>query len=193
MPVGSAGQFSASSSLQRLSDSLESISLDSEKDHWVEIDAPNAPNARKPHNVDMRTVSEKELLDRADAQKLHVLIKKGDYQLIDYMLKTQGPHLVDVKNKDGMTALYVAISGSCIPNRKEVIDTLMSFKPNVNEGTNKGDTPVKAAVEFGRNQSIVKDLIEAGANVDQKGAKGITARQAFEASNRESLTTLFRR
>ena len=102
---------------------------------------------------------------------IHIVTRRGDLGWLG-LLYQKGANL-NLKDRDGNTPLILA----SISRWGEGVATLIRLKAQVNVQNRLGETAVLKAVQA-RDLTLVKTLIEAGANPDLADNSGISARIA---------------
>ena len=94
---------------------------------------------------------------------------EGEIKAVQLFL--QAGFSADINNKKGVPVLCLAIRN----NHRSIVNLLLSTKLNINAiSQDRGNTPLMDAAALGNND-IVKDLIDAGADLNEKSKNGQTA------------------
>jgi uncharacterized protein len=109
---------------------------------------------------------------------LHIVVRRGDMAYLSYLLsKGADANLRDDKGESPM--LLATRLG-----RKEMVDALAKSNGNVNLANASGETPLIIAVQR-RDQSLVRDLLDLGADPDQADhLQGFSARDYAQQDKR---------
>jgi len=116
-------------------------------------------------------------------------LEVGD-PLILQDLKTVAPTdsfevMLSFPDEQGRTPLSLAV----VNQRAEYVETLLEVKASVDQSSWGGDTALAIGYQFGICQSIMKMLLEAGANIDRRDSTGVApkARKFFQNISKPSL------
>ena len=153
------------------------------------------------------------LVDENGNPILVLAIKDRSYQVIDVLLSSKGMD-VDLSNKQGETPLMLAsINGelpivktlivknkaqidhigwtplhyACAKGHLDVASFLLANGANVNAPSLGGTTPLMMAVQSG-NESLVKLLLDKGADLQLRNAEGISAIDIADIYNKPEIS-----
>lgn len=139
-------------------------------------------------NVDVRTV--KYLLDKG--AKIDVK-NSNEWSALMYAARyNPNPAVMEdlilrgASSEPNSVGLTVTMLAACNPN-PGVLMTLLKYKDEINAATDKGKTALMYACENGQNSSVIKMLIDNGANLNAKDSNGKTIREYLSAN--PSLST----
>lgn len=139
-------------------------------------------------NVDVRTV--KYLLDKG--AKIDVK-NSNEWSALMYAARyNPNPAVMEdlilrgTSSEPNSVGLTVTMLAACNPN-PGVLMTLLKYKDEINAATDKGKTALMYACENGQNSSVIKMLIDNGANLNAKDSNGKTIREYLSAN--PSLST----
>lgn len=109
---------------------------------------------------------------------LHIVVRRGDMPYLSYLLSKGAD--ANLRDDKGETAMLLATR----LGRKEMVDVLAKSKANVNLANSSGETPLIVAVQR-RDQSLVRDLLDLGADPDQRDhLQGFSAREYAQQDKR---------
>lgn len=109
---------------------------------------------------------------------LHIVARRGDMPYLSYLLSKGAD--ANLRDNKGETAMLLATR----LGRKEMVDTLAKNGGNVNLANSSGETPLIIAVQR-RDQSLVRDLLDLGADPDQADhLQGFSAREYAQQDKR---------
>lgn len=162
-----AAALAASPAAAQFSDSYNFIKAVKDRDVNKAIELADKPGT---------TVVNVRDSDTGDAP-VHIVTRRGDLGWLG-LLYQKGANL-NVKDRDGNTPLILA----AISRWSEGAVTLIRLKAQVNVQNRLGETAVLKAVQA-RDLTLVKALIEAGANPDIGDNSGISARIAADTDPR---------
>jgi len=103
-------------------------------------------------------------IQAAMAEDIQTTAFNGDIPKLKELLG-KNPDLIKSKDKDGFTALHLAVGA--VKNGKETVEFLIAKGADINAGNNDGLTPLHIAATEGKPE-IIKILIAKGANVNAK-------------------------
>lgn len=139
-------------------------------------------------NIDVRTV--KYLLDKG--AKIDVK-NSNEWSALMYAARyNPNPAVMEdlilrgASSEPNSVGLTVTMLAACNPN-PGVLMTLLKYKDEINAATDKGKTALMYACENGQNSSVIKMLIDNGANLNAKDSNGKTIREYLSAN--PSLST----
>lgn len=139
-------------------------------------------------NVDVRTV--KYLLDKG--AKIDTK-NSNEWSALMYAARyNPNPAVMEdlilrgANSEPNSVGLTVTMLAACNPN-PGVLMTLLKYKDEINAATDKGKTALMYACENGQNSSVIKMLIDNGANLNAKDSNGKTIREYLSAN--PSLST----
>lgn len=87
-------------------------------------------------------------------------IKTGDYEMVDWLCEDA---VINLKNREGETPLTLAIKGQLPPIIDRVLERAKADLPN-----DADETPLALAIRYSDDVGLIRDLAEAGADVDRK-------------------------
>lgn len=109
---------------------------------------------------------------------LHIVVRRGDMAYLSYLLSKGAD--ANLRDDKGETAILLATR----LGRKEMVDALAKSNGNVNLANASGETPLIIAVQR-RDQSLVRDLLDLGADPDQADhLQGFSAREYAQQDKR---------
>lgn len=117
--------------------------------------------------------------DRSTGESaLHIVVRRGDMAYLSYLLSKGAD--ANLRDDKGETPMLLATR----LGRKEMVDVLAKSSGNVNLANSSGETPLIIAVQR-RDQTLVRDLLDLGADPDQADhLQGFSARAYAQQDKR---------
>ncbi|OAA64050.1 Ankyrin repeat-containing domain protein [Cordyceps fumosorosea ARSEF 2679] len=119
------------------------------------------------------------MAEKNDRSPLHTAARERKVAIADGLLKTN-PKLSQKKDDDGRYAIHWAASSNCL-DIVVMLANQSSFDPDVQDGS--GWTPLMIAASVPESDDVIKVLLKAGADVNEKSAPPLPFIQASPTSS----------